>query len=194
MDISNLLKEFPIEGSTLIATTFALLGWILRNLFQVYIENKRYNKEIRTYFWKEKINAAKKASEYYLEILNLFDLIKTQFKLYESGSIEHEKLYENIEKEVEYYRTKLKSFPHLEYHHINLFYEFDELKSSEINNKTIEIQQKVFDLLNETNLSANELEIKFKEYSSVIKNNYSELHKIYKKYLKEVRQDINKYI
>jgi hypothetical protein len=192
MDLSNFLRQFPVEATTLLATTFASLGWLARNLFQLLIENRRYNKELKTYFWKEKISAAKKASEYYLETLNFFDLVRIQFNLYETSSIQHEKLIENIEREVTFYREKLKMFPHFEHHHINIFYDFDERKTAEITAKTFEIQQKIFDLVEDNELTTDVLEQKFKEYSALIKDNYSDLHKIYKDYVREVRQDIAK--
>jgi hypothetical protein len=194
MDLSSLLQQFPKEATILLAATFGSLGWLARNLFQIIIENRKYNKELKTYFWKEKINAAKKASEFYLETLNFFDLVRIQFNLYETSSIQHEKLLENIEREVAFYREKLKMFPHFEYHHINIFYDFDERKSAEITAKTFEIQQKVFDLVDDDNLSVEQLDAKFREYSALIKNNYSDLHRIYKDYVKEVRQDIAKYL
>ena len=194
MDISNLIKQFPTEAMALIATTFTSVGWLSRNLFQLFFENRRYNKELKTYFWKEKINAAKKASEFYLETLNFFDLVRIQFNLYETGSIHHEKLIESIEREVVFYREKLKMFPHFEHHHINIFYDFDESESAKITAKTFEIQQKVFELVDNNEINIEELEVKFKEYSSLIKNNYSELHRIYKTYVKQVRLDVAKYI
>ena len=193
MDIVKLLKEFPTESAALIATTSALLGWVGRNIFQLIVENWRYNKELRTFFWKEKINAAKKASEFYLENLNFLNLVRVQFELYENGKLEHQMLIQSIEKEVSFYREKLKSFPHFEHHHINIFYDFNENRSLKLTTETMEIQQKIHELISDTSISSEQFDSKIKEYSKNIKDNYSELFNIHKCYLKKVREDIGKY-
>jgi hypothetical protein len=197
MDILKLLKDYPAESATGIATIFALLGWIGRNVFQLIIDHKKYNKELKTFFWKEKINAAKKASEFYLENLNFLNLIRQQFEIYESGKTEQKELFENIEKEVRFYSEKLKAFPHFEHHHINIFYEFDENRAMEINKNTFEIHQKIYDLIPVESDSLEQIDFKInkiKECSKMLKDNYSELFEIQKKYLNKVREDIGAYL
>ncbi|RKS94081.1 hypothetical protein BC952_1949 [Flavobacterium limicola] len=147
MDITRLLKDYPTESATAIATVFALLGWVGRNIFQIFIENRRYSKELKTFFWKEKLNAAKKASEFYLENLNFLNLVRHQFEMYELGKANQNEFFENIEKEVKFYSEKLKAFPHFEHHHINIFYDFNENRAMEINKNTFEINQKIFELI-----------------------------------------------
>lgn len=197
MDIVKLLKDYPAESATGIATIFALLGWIGRNVFQLIIEHKKYNIELKTFFWKEKINAAKKASEFYLENLNFLNLVRQQFEIYESGKTEHTELFENIEKEVKFYSEKLKAFPHFEHHHINIFYEFDENRAMEINKNTFEIHQRIYDLIPLESDSIEQIDAKInkiKECSKMLKDNYSELFEIQKKYLNKVRADIGAYL
>ncbi len=82
MEIIELWKEYPKIGGTMIAIVSASIGWILRNIFQLIIENHKYKREIKTFFWKEKINASKKASEFYLEQLNFLNLVRHQFEIY----------------------------------------------------------------------------------------------------------------
>lgn len=193
-DFFKLLQEFPKAGATLIAIISGSLGWLLRNFLQLLIENHRYNKELKTFFWKEKINAAKKASEFYFENLNFLNLVRIQFELYESGKIQHHQLIENFEKDVNFYRDKLKSFPHFEHHHINLFYDFDESKTMFIHNDTIEIQQKIQELISDQTVVSEIFDEKFKDYVKRLKNNYSELFEIHKNYVKKVREDLGNHI
>lgn len=197
MEIAQLFKDYPKESAAAIATIFGLLGWIGRNVFQIIIENKKYNKELKTFFWKEKLNAAKKASEYYLEHLNFLNLVRHQFEIYESGKIEHTELFENIEKEVKFYSEKLKAFPHFEHHHINIFYDFDDSRAMQINKNSFEIQQKILDLRpleSDTKEEINDKINEIKNCSKDLKDNYLELFNIQKKYLNKVRSDINDYI
>ncbi len=197
MDITRLLKDYPTESATAIATVFALLGWVGRNIFQIFIENRRYSKELKTFFWKEKLNAAKKASEFYLENLNFLNLVRHQFEMYELGKANQNEFFENIEKEVKFYSEKLKAFPHFEHHHINIFYDFNENRAMEINKNTFEINQKIFELIPQELDSTEQIDIKMnkiKEFSKILKDNYSELFNIQKTYLSQVRSDINNYL
>lgn len=193
-EIFKLLQEYPKAGATSIAIVSGSAGWLLRNVFQLIIENYRYSKELKTFFWKEKINAAKKASEFYLENLNFLNLVRIQFELCESGKIEHQQLIENFEKEVNFYREKLKSFPHFEHHHINIFYDFDESKIMSITDNSIEIQQKIQELISDQSTPSEEFNQKIKDSLKTLKDNYFELFKIYKGYVKKVREDIGNYI
>ncbi len=197
MEIIELLKEYPKIGGTFIAIVSASLGWVFRNIFQLIIESRKYKREIKTFFWKEKINASKKASEFYLEQLNFLNLLKHQFEIYELGKIEHQEMFENIQKEVSFYSNKLKAFPHFEHHHINVFYDFNEQRSMEINKNTFEITQEIIDLRTTETDSAEEIDRKIREIKSrakKLKENYSELFDIYKSYLNTVRTDIKEYV
>ena len=111
MNLLDFLKDYPGIGATAIAIVSGALGWFIRNLIQFFIDNSKYNKELKTFFWKEKLNSARKASEFYLEHMNYINLLKHQFEVFEKGEIGHQELYENIQKEIEFYSNKLKAFP-----------------------------------------------------------------------------------
>lgn len=197
MAFVDFLKDYPGIGATAIAIVFGALGWIIRNLVQVFIDREKYNKELKTFFWKEKVNSAKKASEFYLEHMNYLDLLRHQFEIFEKGEIDYQELYENIQKEVEFYSNKLKAFPHFEHHHINIFYEFDEKRSIEINKRTFDIQRELIDLRPKKDDSIEEIDrkiLEIKKRASELKNNYDEHLKIYKMYLEEIRKDLKDYL
>ena len=196
-EIYNILKDYPKIGGIGIALISGTLGWIFNNLFQIYLDHLKYKKEIRTYFWKEKLNSAKKASEFYLEYLNFLNLLRHQFETYEIGKIEHQELFDNIQNEVQFYSQKLKAFPHFEHHHINLFYDFSEKRASEINSETTKINQQILDLRINKNDSIEIIDnkvLEIKKLSKKLKHNYTELFEINKKYLNLVRNDIKEFI
>ncbi|TRZ42488.1 hypothetical protein [Robertkochia solimangrovi] len=197
MNLSEFLRDYPGIGATSIAIVSGALGWSIRNLVQFFIDKSKYNKELKTFFWKEKVNSAKKASEFYLEHMNYLNLLRHQFEIFEKGEIEHQELYENIQKEVEFYSNKLKAFPHFEHHHINIFYDFDEKRAMEINKRTFDIQRELIDLQPKQGDSLEVIDskvIEIKKRATELKDNYEEHFKIYKKYLKEVRKDLEDYL
>ena len=197
MNFLEFLKDYPGIGATSIAIVSGAVGWSIRNLVQFFIDKSKYNKELKTFFWKEKVNSAKKASEFYLEHMNYLNLLRHQFEIFEKGEIEHQELYDNIQKEVEFYSNKLKAFPHFEHHHINIFYHFDEKRAMEINKRTFDIQRELIDLQPKQGDNLEEVDrkvIEIKKRATELKNNYEEHFKIYKKYLKEVREDLEKYL
>jgi hypothetical protein len=197
MNLLDLLKDYPGIGATAIAIVSGTLGWFIRNLIQFYIDNSKYNKELKTFFWKEKLNSAKKASEFYLEHMNYINLLRHQFEIFEKGEIEHQELYENIQKEIEFYSNKLKAFPHFEHHHINIFYDFDEKRSMEINKRTFDINRELIDLQPKEGDTLQEIDtkiIEIKKRATELKDNYEEHFNIYKKYLKKVREDLKDYL
>ena len=65
-----------------------IIGWIANVIW----ERSKYKREQKTYYWKEKINAGKKATEFYLEYINLLNLFRVQFKLYKDNIVEEESL------------------------------------------------------------------------------------------------------
>tara|TARA_Y100001963_G_C6550316_1_gene339515 strand:+ start:17 stop:610 length:594 start_codon:yes stop_codon:yes gene_type:complete len=197
MKLLEFLRDYPGIGATTIAIVSGALGWSIRNLVQFFIDKSKYNKELKTFFWKEKVNSAKKASEFYLEHMNYLNLLRHQFEIFEKGEIEHQELYDNIQKEVEFYSNKLKAFPHFEHHHINIFYDFDEKRAMEINQRTFDIQKELIDLQPKQGDNLEEINrkvIEIKKRATELKNNYEEHFKIYKKYLKEVRKDLEDYL
>jgi hypothetical protein len=197
MNFLDFLKDYPAIGAAGIAIVSGALGWFIRNLIQFFIDKSKYNKELKTFFWKEKVNSAKKASEFYLEHMNYLNLLRHQFEIFEKGEIEHQELYNNIQKEVEFYSNKLKAFPHFEHHHINIFYAFDEERSMEINKRTFDIHRELIDLQPKEQDTIQEIHRKvgeIKKKSSELKDNYEEHFKIYKKYLKDIREDLEDYL
>lgn len=197
MNLLDFLKDYPGIGATAIAIVSGALGWFIRNLIQFFIDNSKYNKELKTFFWKEKLNSAKKASEFYLEHMNYINLLKHQFEVFEKGEIGHQELYENIQKEIEFYSNKLKAFPHFEHHHINIFYDFDEKRSIEINKRTFDINRELIELQPKEGDTLEEIDIKIieiKKRAAELKDNYDEHFNIYKKYLQKVRKDLKDYL
>lgn len=186
--ILQFLKEYSLIGGT--AITFTAIGWIIRNVFDVFIENKKYKRELKTYFWKEKINASKKASEFYLEYSNFLNLSRLQFEHYEIGKIEHQTLIENLQKEVGYYSDKLKAFPHFEHHHINIFYEFNEQKSIEITNSIYKTLREISEIKG----SENDAEINVENLYKRLKENYSELLGNQQIYLNKIRTELKEFL
>ena len=197
MNLLDFLKDYPGIGATAIAIVFGALGWSIRNLIQFFIDSSKYNKELKTFFWKEKLNSAKKASEFYLEHMNYINLLKHQFEVFEKGEIGHQELYENIQKEIEFYSNKLKAFPHFEHHHINIFYDFDEKRSMEINKRTFDINRELIELQPKEGDTLQEIDtkiIEIKKRAAELKDNYEEHFNIYKKYLQKVRKDLKDYL
>ncbi|MBJ2174187.1 hypothetical protein JBL43_08055 [Aureibaculum sp. A20] len=189
MDIFCFLRDYPAIGGLAIGAIFGATGWIGRSIFDVVLEKKRYKRELKTYLWKEKINASKKASEFYLEYANFLNLARIQFENFRLGKIEHESLIENFQKEVAFYAEKLKTFPHFEHHHINIFYEFDENKAMEINNK-----------INATNREISELSPdsvnteKASELFKILEDCYAELFDLQKGHTNRIRENLKDYV
>ena len=169
------MKDYPVQGGLAIGALFGTIGWIGRSIFDVVMEKKRYNRELKTYLWKEKIDASKKASEFYFEYSNFLNLARIQFENYRLQEIGHEALIENFQKEVLFYADKLKSFPHFEHHHINIFYEFDETKSMEINNAINAANRQIMELNPENDNTENA-----KALFKILEDSYSDLFELQK--------------
>ena len=48
-EIFKLLREYPGVGANTIAIVSASVGWILRNFIQLWFENYRSKKELKTF-------------------------------------------------------------------------------------------------------------------------------------------------
>lgn len=172
----------PVFG-LLLPILFGAIGWFANVIW----ENSKYKREQKSYYWKEKINAGKKATEFYVEFLNLLNLYRIQFKLYKDSVIDGESLLVNIQqKESEFYIQKLKQFPHFEYHHINLFYNFTEIENYQIVNENIEIVRK----LNKINQSEDIEGIS--ELFNEMGKNYEKLYDNVLLQLRKVQEDLQK--
>ena len=83
---------------------------------------------------------------------------------------------------------KLKQFPHFEYHHINLFYNFIEVENYQIANENIEIVRKLNKIYQTEDLEGiNEL---FDEMSK----NYENLYNNVLLKMRNVKDDLQKQI
>lgn len=197
MNFLDFLKDYPGIGAASIAIVSGAMGWFIRNFVQFLIDKYKYNKELKTFFWKEKVNSAKKASEFYLEQMNYLNLLRHQFEIFEKGEIEHQDLYENIQKEIKFYSNKLKAFPHFEHHHINIFYDFDEKRAMEINKRTSDINRELIDLQPIEGDTLEEIDakiIEIKKRATELKDNYEEHFNIHKNYINEIRKDLEDYL
>lgn len=193
MEIAKMIKDYPTESVVVIAAFFSMIGWIGNNILQLIVDRNKQKKELKTFLWKEKINAAKKASEFYLEYLNFFNLVLNQLDLLESGKVENEQVAENINAEIQLLSGKLKAFPHFEYHHINIFYDFLESRASILSKQNFEILGKIYGL-DSLKITPEEFNVKLKMYILEFNKNFTELSDIYKGFIKQVRNDINNYL
>ena len=189
MDIFSFLRDYPAIGGSAIGAVFGATGWIAKGIFDVVLDKKRYKRELKTFLWKEKINASKKASEFYLEYANFLNLARIQFESFRLGKIEHDALIENFQKEVTFYASKLKSFPHFEHHHINIFYEFDEDKAMEITNRINATNREILELDHQSDNTE-----KAGELFKILEDSYTELFKLQKGYTKRIRDDLKEYV
>ena len=177
------LKSLQSEFSLILPLVCGAIGWFAN----VFWENSKYKREQKTYYWKEKINAGKKASEYYLEYLNLLNLIRLQFKLYEESIIDGESLLVQMhQKEIEFYSNKLQQFPHYEYHHINLFYEIIDEKNYQIVNENTEILQRI----NKMNQSGDIKDNEVSELFGKMCKNYEKLYNNVQFQIRKVQKDL----
>ncbi|WP_284653057.1 hypothetical protein [Flavobacterium terrisoli] len=192
-EISKLVNEYPTISLAIIAAIFSSIGWGCNSFYQVIVDNYKQKRELKIFLWKEKINAAKKASEFYLEYLNFINLLRNQLDMLATGKAEYEQINRNIDAEIQELSNKLKTFPHFEHHHINIFYNL-------IENRTLKINQENFEILGKINglgslgLSYEEFDAQLKDYVIKFKNNYSELAKIYEDLIEKIRADINSYL
>ena len=95
-EIVEIIEQYPKISATFIALFSGTIGWLLRNLTQLYIDHKKHKREVRTFFWKEKLLSAKKASEFYLEYINLLNLIQYQFDNLKSDTENEQEFIQNI--------------------------------------------------------------------------------------------------
>ncbi|WP_430400736.1 hypothetical protein [Flavobacterium sp.] len=129
--------------------------------------------------------------------MNYLNLLTYQFETYEKSQIDSQEHFENIKKEVEFYSNKLKSFPHFEHHHINIFYEFNEERSIEINKNTTEITRDLFELIPEKGDTLEIINHKINEakvLANRLKLNYEEHFLLYKNHINNVRNDLKVYL
>lgn len=188
-----MIKDYPTESIAVIAAFFSMIGWLGSNIFQLIVDRNNQKKELKTFLWKEKINAAKKASEFYLEYLGFINLLRNQFDALESGKEENNKVAKDLDAEIQLLSTKLKAFPHFEHHHINIFYNFDENRAFQINKDNVEILARIHGL-GSLDISSEEFNRQLKDCALKFKENYAELAQIYGGFIVQVRNDITSYL
>lgn len=196
MDIFKFIKDYPEIGTLCIATFFTALGFIIKSLLSFYLEEYKRKNEIKDFFWKEKIQSAKKATEYYLHHMSLITLIGSRYEMFENENTENDELVKKIEQLIEIYREKLLDFPHYEHHHINLFYDFTNDEFSAIQKSDIEANQKINSLTfnDKDTLEVINKKIELaKQNFKILKNNSQLIFDIYKNYLQTIREDIKNY-
>jgi hypothetical protein len=192
-EISKLINEYPTICLAIIAAIFSSIGWGCNSLYQILIDNYKQKRELKVFLWKEKINAAKKASEFYLEYLNFINLLRNQLDMLATGKAEYDQVTKNIDAEIQEMSIKLKTFPHFEHHHINIFYNLTESRALKINEENFEILGKIHGL-GSSNLSDEEFDAQLKDCVIKFKNNYTELAGIFEGFIEKVRNDINSYL
>jgi len=162
---------------------FGFIGWIANVMW----EKSKYKREQKTYYWKEKINAGKKATEFYFEYLNLLNLIRSQFNLFKKNMIDEQSLLVEIQqREIEFYSNKLKQFPHFEYHHINLFYDLVDDKNYQIIIENNELFQEISKLIKLDNFNVNDIS----ELYGKIESNYEIIYKNIIYLIKKTQKDL----
>lgn len=183
MCASELIKYFQAEFSLIISILFGAVGWFANVIW----EKSKYKREQKTYYWKEKISAGKKATEFYLEYVNLLNLFRLQIKLYKQGLINGDNLLIFIQqKSIEFYSQKINQFPHYEYHHINLFYNLIDDKNYQIVNENTEILQRI----NTINQSEDTKEDEINELFGKMEDNYEKLYNNVLSHLNCIQNDL----
>jgi hypothetical protein len=183
MCTTEFINYFQTEHTFIVQIICGAIGWFANVIW----EKSKYKREQKTYYWKEKINAGKKATEFYLEYINLLNLFRLQFKLYKDNVVEGESLLIFMQqKNVEFYSQKLKQFPHYEHHHINLFYELIEDNNFKTVNENTEILQKIEKINHSKDLTDNEVRDLFVKMG----DNYEKLYNNVILQLRKVQKDL----
>lgn len=183
MWVIELIKCFQTEFSLVVSIFCGVVGWFANVIW----ESSKYKREQKTYYWKEKINAGKKATEFYLEYINLLTSCRIQFKLYKENRIEDDNLLVIIQqKNIEFQSQKLRQFPHYEYHHINLFYNLIDDQNFLIAHENSEILKKIDSLNHSKDLNDNEI----RELWVTMADNYEKLYNNVLIQIQRVRADL----
>lgn len=195
--MESFLQDYTPVAIALITLFAGGVGYVIREIVGNVYSKKKEARELKAFLWKEKIQAAKKASEFYYEQLNYLELAHQQLKMEESEDEIHPELARNISDTLESYRVKVQSFPHQEYHHINMFYDLDDLKVRALASKLFDLNIEISNIKFLDIDSDNENEEKFalfKSKTSQLRQIHLELIDFYKAAIKNVRDDINAYL
>ncbi|MFI1770238.1 hypothetical protein [Thalassobellus citreus] len=186
----DFIKEYPEIGTLCVATIFTALGFIFKSLIDFLLEKRRKKAELREAFWKEKIMAAKKASEYYFEQLSFYELTLQNLDLTLNEKRTPNGLRESIVKSIDNISERINNPSSFEHHHINIFY---DLNQKQLKDKVLNIISELQDIHNfmeqETVLTDDE----FKELymtTREMRNNIEGISLIYRQFLDLIREDL----
>jgi len=188
------LKENPEYA---IATLFTALGYFAKTIIDFVLDKRRRKAQLRELFWKEKIQASKKASEFYYEHLAFLNLLTQKIETEINEKEFSEILAKSFQKQILNLSNKITNPSHYEHHHIHIFYDFDETELNELNKNSFEILQDMESIVFEPDEKLDSIAKKLDEVKSLskkLKINYEKSIKIYRKYLKSIRGDIKEYI
>lgn len=190
MEILNVLKEFPQSWLILISGIF---GFFAKTIVDYFIGKSKKRIDLQELYWKEKIDSAKKASEYYLSHVSFFSLTADKYEIIEENRDGSENLIKDTEELIVGYQKRLLEFPHFEHYHVNLFYDFDESESTKLIKENYGYIQNIHSINPKANDEDSVFEKKWlliRENFGNLKNNNRKLIQIYKGYLKIIRDDI----
>ncbi len=193
----DFLKEYPQVGTLIIGLFFTSIGYFGKTIIDILLEKRKREAGLQELFWKEKIQAAKKASEYYYMHLSFLQINAEKIETYINGKEYSEVLNESFEEVIEKLQKKIVEPSNFEHHHINLFYSFDESKIHDLNKERFEILQE----LESVKFSPDDDKIIWMRKRDAINtnylkliNNYKKLYKIYDKNMNIVKGDITDFI
>ena len=191
------INDYPEFSIFLTAAVFSGIGYFIRQLFELLIANKKRKTDLREFFWKEKINAAKKASEFYYENLAFLKLVKQNFETQINEKEDSAVLTETLQKQIAILSDRITNPEHFEHHHIRIFYDIDEKSLDKINLESFELIQEMSTieiLESDDEKIIQQKKEKFKAVLNQLKINFEKTSDIYKYLLDKIRDDINQYV
>jgi len=190
--IYKILRDYPEIGTLFIATTFTAIGFIFKTLIDTFLENKKNKNEIRRIYWTERINAAKKASEYYYDHLELIGLMIQKIDIVLNHD-EPSSLEDTLQKTIEKLSQRTINPSSFEHHHIHMFYDFESESFDKLNAESFDLiknLEKIKILESDSNNSIDKKIEKMKSLLLELKTNHLTKKGIYKKYLKKINNDL----
>lgn len=169
------------------------IGYSVKFVIDFFSEKSKKRVELQELYWKEKIEAAKKASEYYLFQVGFFSLTSDKYEMAEESRAGAEQLIESTQELVDSFQKRLLDFPHYEHYHINLFYEFNDEEAARVMKESYECMQNIYAIDFQSSDSLEVFDEKFASYKSnfrQLKINNRKMIDVYQGYLKIIREDI----
>lgn len=188
------IENYPKIGSTSLASIFTMIGYFSKTLIDLFIEKRKRKHAYKSEFWKEKLNASKKASEFYFEQLNLFELICQNIDLQLSGKSINPDLLLGIQNSINRVNERVSNPKNFEHHHINIFYDFDHDELREKSKELINQIQDVYFLMKENSESYGKKNDEVINSYSKVKNTIISIDSKYRSYLATIRDDLNKVV